>query len=292
MVKLATAREIRLYGSRRATKRSESMNAGIYFFSAVLLLTGFAAQFSREPKSGLALLLIAFALIAAVNLHDLVAHLAGIDYRLPLVEFDTQLVLVEFAVPIVQALGSFLSILGILFLFLQEEKGYAYVKLERHALNLVIAGPVLWLVGSIHNGCQIYERAEGQVQILQESVHIPFLMGSLLFVVGGILNSCEQSGWPCHGIELLGRTWVWLGIFGSTLLLIGGMFNVVKVFKMQQNDGLRLENLRGGAQERLVQEREGRLPLIIEEHKIDMPEPSILPKTPSTSYKDVLLGQS
>ena len=41
------------------------------------------------------------------------------------------------------------------------------------------------------------------------------------------------------------------------MIFIGGLANAVKVFKMQQIDGLRLEKLRGGAQERLIREREG-----------------------------------
>uniref|UniRef100_A0A5B7AVH6 Uncharacterized protein n=1 Tax=Davidia involucrata TaxID=16924 RepID=A0A5B7AVH6_DAVIN len=86
---------------------------------------------------------------------------------------------------------------------MQEEKGYGYFKFEKHALNMLIAGPALWVLGSIHNLCQIYERADGHVQILQESVHIPFLMGSLLFLVGVILNCREQTGLIHHGMELL-----------------------------------------------------------------------------------------
>lgn len=68
---------------------------------------------------------------------------------------------------------------------------------------MLVAGPVLWLIGSIHNSCQIYERADGHVQILQESVTVPFLLGSLLFVVGAIINSREQSRWFYHGLMLL-----------------------------------------------------------------------------------------
>ena len=60
-----------------------------------------------------------------------------------------------------------------------------------------------------------------------------------------------------------GKTWVWTGICGSLIIFIGGLANVVKVFKMQQIDGLRLEKLRGGAQERLIREREGHSPLIL-----------------------------
>ncbi|CAH2068853.1 unnamed protein product [Thlaspi arvense] len=178
MVKLASAREVRMYGPRPARNRAEYINAGLYIFATIVLVCGFAAQFSMNPKSGLVLLLISSAIIIAVNMHDLVAHLAGIDYRLSLMGFDTQLALVEFSAPLVQALGTLLFFLGILFLFLQEEKGYGYVKLETHALNMLIAGPVLWVLGSIHNSCQIYERSGGHIQVLQESVHVPFLMGS------------------------------------------------------------------------------------------------------------------
>lgn len=51
------------------------------------------------------------------------------------------------------------------------------------------------------------------------------------------------------------------------MFFIGGLANVVKIFKMQQMDGTRLEKLRGGAQERLVQGREGQAPLILEEER-------------------------
>ncbi|XP_057950445.1 uncharacterized protein LOC131145418 [Malania oleifera] len=292
MVKLASARESRLYGPRLARNRSEYTNAGLYVFAVVVFIGGFAAQLSREPKSGLVLLLIALALIIAVNLHDLVAHLAGVDFRLPLVEFDLQLALVEFAVPVVQAVGSLLVFLGVLFLFIQAEKGYDHTKPEKHAVNMLIAGPILWLLGSIHNSCQIYERADGHVQILQESVHIPFLLGSLLFVVGAILNAREQAQPIHHGIDLLSKTWAWLGIFGSLLFLIGGLMNVVKVFKMQQINGLRLEKLRGGAHEWLIHEREGHVSLIIEEERMRKRQAEEARRTVTTPYKDVLVGHS
>ncbi|PIN27139.1 hypothetical protein CDL12_00094 [Handroanthus impetiginosus] len=307
MVKLASARETRTYGPRLARNRAEYTNAGLYVFATILLMGGFAAQLSSDPKSGLVLLLIGFVIVIIVNVHDLIAHLAGIDYRLPLLEFDIQLALVEFAVPLVYSIGTILFFLGTLFLFIQAEKGYGHFKLERAALSMFIAGPVLWLLGSIHNSCQIYERADGYVQILQESVLIPFLMSSLLFLVGAIINSREQVGHSHHGLKLLGETWIWLGIFASLILFIGALANVVKVFKMQQLNGLRLEKLRGNAQERLVQIREGKMPLLIDEPRegkmqllveevrqrelpVDVEEgqPSEVP----TPYKDVLVGQT
>lgn len=58
-------------------------------------------------------------MIMVVNIHDFLAHLAGIDYWFPLLGLDVQLALVEFTVPVVQTLGSLLFFLAILFLFIQ-----------------------------------------------------------------------------------------------------------------------------------------------------------------------------
>jgi len=93
-----------------------------------------------------------------------------------------------------------------------------------------------------------------------------------------------------------GKTWVWIGFFGSLMFFIGGLTHVVKVFEMQQIDGLRLEKLRGGAQERLVREREGQAPLILAEAerrgKRIAEETRAAPIPAPTPYKDVLVGQS
>ncbi|KAJ6376049.1 hypothetical protein OIU77_000924 [Salix suchowensis] len=279
MVKLASARESRMYGPRLSKNRAEYMNAGLYLLATIVLIGGFVAELSKETKPGLALLLIALLLIAVVNLHDLVAHLAGIDYRFPLMGYDTQFALVEFAVPVIQALGALLSFLGILFILIQEHKGFGHFKSERHALNLLAAGPALVSTS-------------------------PFLIGSSLFFVGSILNIREQAGWGRHGLGLLSqqlstdsksflmqsKTWVWLGIFGSLMLFIGGLTNVVKVFEMQQIDGVRLEKLRGGAQERLIRERDGHAPLILAEERRGKRAAGGTRAGP-TPYKDVLVGQ-
>ncbi|KAF6140026.1 hypothetical protein GIB67_001767, partial [Kingdonia uniflora] len=141
---------------------------------------------------------------------------------------------------------------------MQAEQGRSHVRLGKNALNMLIVGPVL------------YERADSHVQILQTSVNIPFLMGSLLFLVGAILNRHDHMGFfsgCAMVVGKFGKSWVWMGIFGSLLFLVGGVANVVKVFKMQQMDGIRLEKLRGGAQERLNRVREGQVPLILEEQR-------------------------
>ncbi|KAK7351020.1 hypothetical protein VNO77_10143 [Canavalia gladiata] len=293
MVKLASARDFRTYGPGLTKNRYEYINAGLYLFASVILISGLAAQFSPQARSGLVLIVTAFGIILLVNLHDLLAHLAGIDFRLPLMAFDLQLAFVEFAVPVVQMLGTLLGFLGVLFLFIQEEKRYGYFKLEKHALNMLVAGPVLWVVGSIHNSCQIYERADGHVQILQQWVYIPFLMGSLSFMLSAILNYQEQSREIHHGIDLLGGTWIWLGMFGSLMLFMGGLTNLIKVFKMQQMNGIRLEKLRGGAHERLESAREGQIPLIMEHQTLShQPQDTKVNLPLPTPYKDVLIGQT
>ena len=118
---------------------------------------------------------------------------------------------------------------------MQEEKGHGYFKLEKHSLNLLVAGPLLWVVGSIHNSCQIYERADGHVQILQQCVYIPFLMGSLLFMLSSVLNYYEQSREIHHGIHLLVSTLLvsWstikrclIGIYGCEHSAINHTFDV------------------------------------------------------------------
>ncbi|XP_020223311.1 uncharacterized protein LOC109805579 [Cajanus cajan] len=297
MVKLASAREFRTYGPGLAKNRYEYINAGLYLIGSVLLVCGMVAQLWPEARLGLLLAMSALAILLLVNLHDLFAHLAGIDFRLPLMAFDLQLAFVEFAVPIIHILGSLLAFLAVFFLFIQEEKGHGYFKLEKHALNMLLSGTVLWVIGSIHNSCQIYERADGHVQILQQCVYIPFLMGSLSFMLAAILNYHHQSSEIHHVIHLLGRTWIWLGILGSLMFFIGGLTNLIKVFKMQQMNGIRLEKLRGGAHERLASAREGQVPLIMEHHHQTIshhqpPETKVtLPPLP-TPYKDVLVGQT
>lgn len=96
-------------------------------------------------------------------------------------------------------------LINVLFCFIQAEKGiHGYFKLEQLAQSMLIAGPVLWLLGSIHNSCQIYERADAHVQILQESVLIPFLTASFLFLVGAILNTRDRDAHVHHhGLESL-----------------------------------------------------------------------------------------
>ncbi|KAG0532619.1 hypothetical protein BDA96_04G123000 [Sorghum bicolor] len=311
MVKLATARECRAYslgagaGSGTASRnRWEYINAGVYILSSVLLVAGFLAQLPPwgrgwSGRPGLVVTAIGLAGVLAVNAHDLLAHVAGVDYRLGTVAgLDAQLALVELAVPAVQILGTLLMLVAVIFFEIQMERGYRH-SLAVHGLNLLIAGPALWCLGSVHNICQVYERASGHVQLLQKSVQIPLLLGSTLFLVAGVVNRHDRRS-RHSAFVLLGRSWVWFCVFGSLLFLAGGVLNLLKVFKTQQMGGRGLEKLRGGAQERLALEREGKVPLILEHGHgggggggRTRPGPAAGAMTPPPgSYKDALVSSA
>lgn len=116
---------------------------------------------------------------------------------------------------------------------MQEEKGYyGYYKLEKQALSLLIAGPTLWLLGSILNSCQIYERAGGHMQILQQSVHIPFLIASLLFLVGSILNITAKE--DDHTAALVHHSFRSLLVY----IYICTMFNIQTAFQNRISEGI------------------------------------------------------
>lgn len=93
-----------------------------------------------------------------------------------------------------------------------------------------------------------------------------------------------------------GRSWAWFCVFGSLLFLGGGLLNLLKVFKTQQMGGRGLEKLRGGAQERLALEREGKVPLILEHgHGTGRRGPApgaVPPPPPPGSYKDALVSSA
>ncbi|KAF2932346.1 uncharacterized protein [Oryza sativa Japonica Group] len=261
MVKLATAREARMYGPALAVRRWEYINAGAYVFAALLLAVALAALSAGggggggASRAALAVAAVALALVAAVNAHDLAAHLAGVDCRVGLVRYDAQLGLVELLVPALHVAGCVLAVVAMAFLLSQGER-------ETHAANTLLAAALVWLLGSILNSCQVYERADGRAQLLQSSVQVPMLLGSLLFLVGAVVNRRRRPEPPV----LVGRSWAWtMCVLGSVLWLVAAVFNMGKVFVMHQSDAPRLEKLRGGAQERLSRDREGRLPLNWEE---------------------------
>ncbi|XP_020146417.1 uncharacterized protein [Aegilops tauschii subsp. strangulata] len=140
MVKLATAREARLYGQALAVRRWEYINADAYMFGTLLLAAGLAALCASEggvgaTDAGLAVAGVALAVVAAVNAHDLGAHLAGVDCHVGLARFDPQLGIVEFLAPALHAAGCVLAIVSLaLQLFSQGDK------LERRAAAPACAG--------------------------------------------------------------------------------------------------------------------------------------------------------
>ncbi|CAD6332674.1 unnamed protein product [Miscanthus lutarioriparius] len=277
MVKLATAREARLYGPALAARRWEYINAGVYVFAALLLVLAagvLAAALSvsstasaSAARAGLAVAAVALAAAAAVNAHDLAAHLAGVDCHVGLARYDAQLGLVEFLVPVVHAAGCALAVVGLALLVSHsqhlEGKGAAgHGRREAHAATMLLVAALLWVLGSVLNSCQVYERADGRAQLLQSSVQVPQLLGSLLFLVAAALNRRRRA---VTGTGSGGEEPAWLCLAGSVLWLAAALLNVLKVFTMHQSDALRLEKLRGGAQEWLSRDREGRVPLNWEE---------------------------
>lgn len=118
MVKLASARESRLYGPRNNRNRWECINSGLYVLAVFLLFAGFTAQLPGPgvSKGGLIVVLIGLILLAAINLHDLVVHMAGIGYRIGMVRYDLQLGLVELLVPFLQFIGSVVIFVGVILL--------------------------------------------------------------------------------------------------------------------------------------------------------------------------------
>ncbi|KAJ3686258.1 hypothetical protein LUZ61_015422 [Rhynchospora tenuis] len=150
MVKLSSARDFRIYGPGGASDKWEYINAGLFLFSGILLIGGFLAQFSSiafHVKSGLALVLISLLLISLVNVHDWIAHLAGIDWRLGLAEYDQQLALVEIVLPMVNAVGCVLFFVAVLF-FEIEDKSWAWFGLF---------GSILLFIGGLMNLVKVFK---------------------------------------------------------------------------------------------------------------------------------------
>ncbi|CAK9857530.1 unnamed protein product [Sphagnum jensenii] len=252
MVKLVSVRRTRLYGPAAWRDWWEYINAFVYLVATIVLLVGCILLLPgrSSAKLGLILVLVALALLVIVNLHDLIAQLAGFDFRLPLLSLDPQLALIEILAPLLQVLGSILFFIGTILLLEQAEN------LTNHAFRLIIGGSGLWMFGSILNVSQVYERVDMRVQFMQKMVSIPFLMSSTLFLVGGILGA---GNFPYPPAVIKARaTAVWIAITASSLLVLAAILNTKRVIELHQlaAAGGLLEPLRGGAQERLDLERE------------------------------------
>jgi hypothetical protein len=194
MVKLVSVRRTRLYGPAAWRDWWEYINAFVYLVATIVLLVGCILLLPGRisAKLGLILVLVALALLVIVNLHDLIAQLAGFDFRLPSLSLDPQLALIEILAPLLQVLGSILFFIGTI-LLLEVGRGKYDEKeaenLTNHAFRLIIGGSGLWMFGSILNVSQVYERVDMRVQFMQKMVSIPFLMSSTLFLVCGILGA-------------------------------------------------------------------------------------------------------
>ncbi|KAL2613850.1 hypothetical protein R1flu_025542 [Riccia fluitans] len=260
MVKLASVRTTRLYGPPNNKDIWEDVNAFGYLVAVLLTTAGTALLLpGYNPTAGLWLILVGLVCIFAANVHDLYAQLAGFDFRLPLVTLDPQLALIEIAAPLVQCIGAIIYFIGVVLLLRLARGDFdsfdQTVDVAAHANNLMVAAPCFWLLGSIHNGFQVYESAGSQVQVMQKGVTIPFVIGSTFLLVAGINNAV---GWPVKAWRVASTLSVSYAMTGTALLLIGGVVNVVRVIQLQQIEQLggTTEKLRGGAQEALTNQRE------------------------------------
>ena len=143
MVKLATARDARLYGPALSVRRWEYINAGAYVFATLLLSAALGVLCASSSDgggggmaAGLGVAAVALVIVAAVNAHDLGAHLAGVDCRVGLVRYDPQLGLVELLVPALNAAGCVLAVVGVAFLLLAQVRvGMAFTYTRRYGVG-------------------------------------------------------------------------------------------------------------------------------------------------------------
>lgn len=260
MVKLVAARAHRLYGPRGREDALEILNSVVYLVGTILLLGGIIlllANFSHpleynKAHTGLILLAIAMCIIILVNLHDLGAHIGGIDLRLDLLGYDPQLALVEVGAPLVHIIGAILYLIAIIFLL--KSRSLLVGGREQVALQLVIAGSVFWVLGSLHNACQVYNRSSATLQIFQKAVYLPLLVASTLLLVSSIL---WYRSWP-HFV--LARTAQYgaivIAIIAAVLVVLGAIANILRVLYLRRLGGsynhAPLDTLRGRAHEELV----------------------------------------
>ncbi len=139
MVKLVSVRRTRLYGPAAWRDLWEYINAFVYLVATIVLLVGCILLLPGRSSAKLALILVlvALALLVIVNLHDLIAQLAGFDFRLPLLSLDPQLALIEILAPLLQVLGSILFFIGtILLLEVRLQTGsWSWVLYKRGGLG-------------------------------------------------------------------------------------------------------------------------------------------------------------
>lgn len=253
-----------MYGPPATRDLFENLNAFAYLVGTVFLAAGVLLLLPsfKAVSFGLGMILVGVTVVVLVNLHDLHAHLAGVDYNLRFLALDLQLGLVEFAAPVVQALGSIL--LGIAtFLLIRANKGVydqqeMLLKLAQ-AFRLVVAGAAFWFLGALHNAFQVYEKTGLRIQVLQKVVSLPCVVASELLLISGVL-ALQISG---RGQKLMSIS-TWLALSASGLLVLAAVLNIVRVVALQQVDrfGSHLESLRGGAEEQLQSSRANSEPLL------------------------------
>ncbi|KAH7290417.1 hypothetical protein KP509_30G047800 [Ceratopteris richardii] len=289
MVKLVAARTHRRYGPHGVQDAFEITNAVVYLVATIFFIGGMTClliNFThplqyKEAHPGLILLAIAICLIILVNLHDILAHLAGIDFRLELLSYDPQLIFIEIAAPLVYVIGAVLYLIAIVFML--QSKSLVQGRKEQAAVQLLVAGSVFWVLGSIHNACQLYSRSSPLVQFLQKAVYQPLLIASTLLLIGSVL---WFKGWPNF---ILARSAqygaITIGIIAAALMVLGAIINIFRVLYLRRLVGsyahAPLDTLWGRAHEELEAASTSRLqPLLEQDIPSEESAPGPLPPPP------------
>ncbi|KAI5014384.1 hypothetical protein ZWY2020_055774 [Hordeum vulgare] len=178
--------------------------------------------------AGLAVAGVALAVVAAVNAHDLGAHLAGVDSRVGLARFDPQLGLVELLAPALHAAGCVLAIVGLaLQLFSKVRR---QVREARDAFATA--------------RCSIWLGARLMPNVWRASAVLHSASGP------GPPRRCSSSSAVLHRRgepTLPGESERWISLCGSVLWVAGALFNVLKVFVMHQSDACGGDGRRAGS---------------------------------------------
>ncbi|KAI5058353.1 hypothetical protein GOP47_0026523 [Adiantum capillus-veneris] len=295
MVKLIAARAHRLYGPRGSQDWFELLNSIVFLVGTVLLLAGLIlllANFSHPLKykkahTGLIFLSIAVCVIILVNLHDLGAHVGGIDFRLDLLGYDPQLALVEIGAPLVYIIGGVLYLIALIFLL--KSKSLVVGGRERAALELLIAGSVCWVLGSLHNACQVYNRSSATLQLFQKAVYLPLLVASILFLVSSVLWFKSWPHFVLVGTPQYGA--IVIAIIAAVLVVVAALINILRVLYLRRfGEGhpyAPLDILRGRAHEELGGLNVSRLqPLLAEQEAAPAATTATLERPASTGEEE------
>ncbi|KAH7285012.1 hypothetical protein KP509_33G007500 [Ceratopteris richardii] len=287
MVKLIAARRHRLYGPQGVQDWFEICNSVVYLIGSILLCIGvilLLINFNHphrydEAHAGLILIAVALCVIIVVNLHDAGAHLSGIDFRLNLLSHDLQLALVEIGAPLVFVTGAVLYLIAVISML--KMKSLMVEGREHTAIQLLIAGSALWLLGSLHNACQVYINSNALIQLYQKAVYLPLLIASTLLLVSSVL---WFKSWPQFVLTRSTQYGaIMIGFIAAILLVMAASVNILRVLYLRKllknyTQRIPLDTLPRSVQEQLEGESVSKLQPLLEQNPLTTGPPPQAPR--------------